>query len=207
MNTPYRILVAEDHTLVRMGIVSLLETERGLSVVGEADDGKAAVRLTLSLKPDVVIMDLMMPLMDGIQATGEIRRQLPDTKILILTTSTSSDDISSALRNGAQGAITKNAPYSELIAAIRDILAGKTSVSEEISHILSADPPVPNLSPRQAEVLNLIAKGLTNPDIARILRISLYTVKEQVNGIFLKLGATNRAEAVTIALRKHLLKI
>jgi len=190
-----------------MGIVSLLETEKDLTVVGEAEDGEAAVQTALSLKPDVVIMDLMMPLKDGIQATGEIRRLLPDTKILILTTSTSSDDISAALNNGAHGAITKNAPYNELIAAIRDIVVGKVSISEEISHILSSDPPLPNLSPRQSEILDLVAKGLTNPEIARVLRISLYTVKEQVNAIFLKLGATNRAEAVTIALRKHLLKI
>ena len=207
MAKPIRILVADDHTIVRMGIVTLLETESGIQVVGEAEDGRAAVQLAETSKPDIVLMDLMMPVLDGASATQEIRTKFPEVKVLILTTSTSSDEIKHALDCGAGGVVSKNAPFDELVAAIRSTIDGKAVVSQEIGRILWSDPPVTRLSPRQTEILQLIAKGLSNPDIAKLLKISLYTVKEQVNVIFAKLGAVNRAEAVTIALRKHLLKI
>ena len=202
-----RILVAEDHTIVRMGIVSLLETEEDIKVIGVADDGDSAVKKALKLKPDVTLMDLMMPVMDGIEATREIVNRLPLTKVLILTTSTVSDEISRALKNGASGAITKNAPYKELIAAIHAVHEGRQSVSDDIQRILTDDPPVTHLSPRQTEILQSITRGLTTTDIAKQLDISPTSVKEHINALLLKLGAANRSEAVAIALRKHLLKI
>ena len=207
MSDKIRILVADDHTIVRMGITALLETEPDIHVVGEAEDGRMAIELAAARKPDVILMDLMMPLVDGIAATREIHARQPTIKILILTTSTSSDEIAQALKCGAGGAISKNAPYKELVSAIHAIMRDEKALSPDISHILLDDPPIAQLSPRQSEILQLIAKGLSNPDIAKLLAISIYTVKEQVNILLTKLNAANRAEAVTIALGKHLLKI
>lgn len=202
-----RILVADDHTIVRMGIVALLNTEPDIEVIAEADDGLAAVRAVEKNTPDIVIMDLLMPIMDGETAIGKIHAAHPDVKILILTTSTSSDEIIRAIKQGADGAIAKNSPYNELVAAIHDIAQGRRSISPEIERIINCDPPITRLSPRQQEIMQFIAKGMTNPDIAKLLGISLAMVKEHVNLILSKLGAANRSEAISIALRKHLLKI
>lgn len=202
-----RILIADDHAVYRMGLVALFETEPGFEVVGEADDGNSALDLAIKLKPDVVLMDIMMPGMDGIAATKAIHEQLPDTRILILTTSTTSDDLAGARRNGAAGAITKSADNSRLLDAIRAVASGQEFVSEEIERLIAEDPPAPDLSPRQAEILRCITQGLTTPDIARLLKIGPESVKVHVNALFNKIGASNRAEAVAIALRKHLLKI
>ena len=202
-----RVLVADDHNIVRMGITALLETEPDIEVIGEADDGRAAIDLAITQKPDVVLMDLMMPVMDGATATERILTEQPNVKVLILTTSTSSDEITHALDCGACGAISKNAPFKELMSAVHSVMRGEKALSSDIGHILHNDPPASQLSPRQSEILRFITKGLSNPDIAKILNISLYTVKEQVNLILTKVGAANRAEAVAIALRKHLLKI
>ena len=202
-----RILIADDHAVYRMGLVALFETEPGFEVVGEADDGKSALDLAIKLKPDVILMDIMMPGMDGIAATKAIHEQLPDARILILTTSTTSDDLAGARRNGAVGAITKSADNSRLLEAIRTVASGREFVSEEIERLIAEDPPAPELSPRQAEILRCITKGLTTPEIARLLKIGPESVKVHVNALFNKIGAANRAEAVAIALRKHLLKI
>lgn len=202
-----RILVADDHTIVRMGIVALLNTEPDIEVIAEADDGLAAVRAVEKNTPDIVIMDLLMPIMDGATAIGKIHAAHPDVKILILTTSTSSDEIIRAIKQGADGAIAKNSPYNELVAAIHDVAQGRRSISPEIERIINCDPPITRLSPRQQEIMQFIAKGMTNPDIAKLLGISLAMVKEHVNLILSKLGAANRSEAISIALRKHLLKI
>ena len=206
MNKP-RILIADDHAIYRMGLVALFETEPGFEVVGEADDGNSALDLAIKLKPDVVLMDIMMPGMDGIAATKAIHEQFPDARILILTTSTTSDDLAGARRNGAAGAITKSADNSRLLDAIRTVASGQEFVSEEIERLIAEDPPAPDLSPRQAEILRCITQGLTTPDIARLLKIGPESVKVHVNALFNKIGASNRAEAVAIALRKHLLKI
>ena len=202
-----RILIADDHAIYRMGLVALFETEPGFEVVGEADDGNSALDLAIKLKPDVVLMDIMMPGMDGIAATKAIHEQFPDARILILTTSTTSDDLAGARRNGAAGAITKSADNSRLLDAIRTVASGQEFVSEEIERLIAEDPPAPDLSPRQAEILRCITQGLTTPDIARLLKIGPESVKVHVNALFNKIGASNRAEAVAIALRKHLLKI
>ena len=202
-----RILIADDHAVYRMGLVALFETEPGFEVVGEADDGNSALDLAIKLKPDVVLMDIMMPGMDGIAATKAIHEQLPDARILILTTSTTSDDLAGARRNGAAGAITKSADNSRLLDAIRAVASGREFVSEELERLIAEDPPAPDLSPRQAEILRCITQGLTTPDIARLLKIGPESVKVHVNALFNKIGASNRAEAVAIALRKHLLKI
>ena len=202
-----KVLIADDHAIVRMGLSALLETEDDIELVGEADDGEAAVRKALRLKPDVVVMDLMMPEMDGIAATAALKERLPGARVLILTTSTVSDDIARALDAGAQGAITKSSANARLLAAIRSVASGKRVISPEIAELISEDPPLPELTARQSEILASITRGLTNADIAKQLGIVPDSVKEHVNAIFAKIGAANRTEAVAIALRKHLLKI
>ena len=202
-----RVLLSDDHAIVRMGLVSLLNSEEDIAVVGEADDGESAIRKALKLKPDVVVMDLMMPGTDGIAATSAILAKDPSIRILILTTSTVSDDLAHALDAGAHGVVTKSSEYPKLLAAIRSVAAGNRIVPAEIERLIAEDPPLPRLSPRQAEILQSVTQGLTNADIAKQLGISSDMVKEHLNAIFQKLGASGRSEAITIALRKHLLKI
>ncbi|MDY5597982.1 MAG: response regulator transcription factor [Kiritimatiellia bacterium] len=200
------VLIADDHAIVRMGLAALLEPESGIRVIGEADDGDVAIRKTMRNKPDIVIMDIMMPVRDGISATQEIKSRLPHTRVLILTTSTVSDDLSRALEAGADGAITKSNANAQLLTAIRAIAAGKRWVSPEIEKQIATDPPVQKLTERQEQVLSSIVRGLTNADIAHQLGIREDSVKEHLNLIFSKIGAANRAEAVAIALRRHLLR-
>ena len=202
-----RVLIVDDHAVLRMGLTSLLKSQSGFDVVGEASGGEIALRKVLELKPDVVIMDLMMPGMDGIEATRRMLLQHPDTKVLILTTFGTSDGIAHALEAGALGAIMKNAEPGELVKAIRTVAAGRPYLSKEVSRIMADEPPVPTLSPRQMEILQSIERGFSNADIAKQLSISVDVVKEHIRFLLAKLGAANRTEAVAIALRKHLLKI
>jgi len=202
---PTRIMIVDDHAILRMGLSSLLGTKKDLLVVGDAASGETAIRKALRLQPDVVLMDLMMPGMDGVETTRRLLDALPKTRILILTTFGTADGISRALEAGACGAIMKNIPFDALVTAIRKAAAGERVVSEEISRILDVDPPIPPLSPRQREILGSIVRGLSNADIAVQLGISRDVVKEHAKTLFGKIGAANRVEAVAIALRKHLL--
>ena len=206
MNNTIKILIADDHAIVRMGLTSLLSTQVGFEVIGDAEDGEMAVQKAVELKPDVIIMDIMMPKMDGITATAEIHKILPEAKIIILTTFGTSDGITSALNAGAIGALLKNAPNTELIAGIRTVVNGEQAISEEILRLMEEDPPAKALTARQKEILEGLTRGLTNKDIAKSLHIREDRVKEHVNAIFEKLGAANRTEAVAIAMRKQLLK-
>ena len=201
------VLLADDHAMVRMGLASLLGTTKDICVVGEAENGVQTVEKALALKPDIVLMDLMMPEMDGVAATAEILAKLPETKILALTSSGSSDDIARVLKAGATGALLKSSDFSTLVAALRTTAEGGRILSSDIRRNLDENPPLPDLTPRQAEILASVTKGFTNADIARLLGIRESSVKEHINLICEKLGAANRAEAVAIALRRHLLKI
>ena len=205
--TPIRVLIVDDHAILRMGLASLLASKSEIEVVGDASDGPSGIRKALKLKPDVVIMDLMMPGMDGIEATTELLAKAPESKILILTTFGTSNGINNALEAGAMGAVMKNCDFSELADAIRAVASGKRYVAADVERILVADPPVAALSPRQMEILQSIVRGLSNPDIAKQLGISVNMVKEHVESLFQKIGAANRTEAVAIAFRKHLLKM
>ena len=206
MKDRIKVLIADDHAIVRKGLASLLGTKKDIIVVGEAEDGEEAVQKAVKLTPDVIIMDLMMPKKDGVAATAEIHRLLPETKIMILTSYGTSDGIAHALEAGASGALMKSTEFAEFVSAIREIAAGERVVAPEIKRQLAEDPPVPELTPRQTEILHSITRGLTNADIAKQLGIREDSVKEHVNAIFIKLGAANRSEAITIAMRKHLLK-
>jgi len=204
---PIRILIADDHAVVRLGLTTLLDTESDFSVVGQAKNGEEAVAEALRLKPDVVIMDLMMPKMDGVEATAILHEKLPETKVLILTSFGAADGIAHAIEAGAAGAMMKTAEDASLVPALKKIMSGKRVLSPEISRQLAENPPVPELTPRQRDILASITRGLTNRDIAAELGIRRDGVDRHVNDILRKIGAANRTEAVAIALRKHLLKL
>ena len=201
------VLIIDDHAILRMGLASLLNAKSGIEVVGDAANGRTGIQKVLKLHPDVVIMDLMMPGMDGAETTRQLLSKEPESKVLILTTFGTSDGITHAIEAGAKGAIMKNCDFGELVAAIRTVARGEEYLSPEVKRIISKDPPIAPLSPRQAEILQSIVRGLSNPDIAKQLGISLDMVKEHTEALFKKLGVANRPEAVAIALRKHLLKI
>ena len=201
------ILIADDHAVVRGGLAALLATERDFSVVGQARNGEEAVREARRLKPDIVLMDLVMPKQIGAAATEALTAELPGTRIVILTSFGATEGISRALAAGAAGALMKTDDDTTLVNTIRRVAAGERVVSAEIQNLIKADPPVPSLTPRQREVLESLTRGLTNRDIAAQLGIRQDGVDRHVNDILAKIGAANRTEAVDIANRKQLLKI
>ena len=201
-----KVMLVDDHAMLRMGLASLLGTAKEIQVVAEAGNGAEALGKYEQCVPDVVVMDLMMPEMDGTETTRELIKVHPDAKVLILTTFGTADALGHALEAGALGAILKTAKLPELVSSIEAVAAGKRSVSSEIEQILKESPPVQALSKRQAEILEAITRGLSNEDIAAMLGISVPMVKEHVKILFEKIGAANRAEAVAIAIKKHLLK-
>ena len=205
-NTKTRILIVDDHALIRRGLADLLRYEKDLAVVGEASDGESAIAAAAELKPDVVVMDLMMPVMDGVEATRRIKESLPDSKILILTTFGTSVDVARAIAAGASGAIMKDASMEEQLTAIRTVASGAKVLSPEIAKVVQ-ESPMPEFTERQLVILESTARGLTNKDIATMLEISVDAVKQHLAAICAKLNAANRVEAVAIALQKHLLKM
>lgn len=201
------VLIVDDHSVVRMGMAALLSAEADLHVVGNAKNGLEAISLARTLQPDVIVMDMEMPRKDGIETTAEIIAEQPDAKILILTSFATTDRIAKAIKTGALGAIMKNADDSEMVVAIRAVGRGKAYLAKDIKRLFREDPPVPELSPRQREILDAITRGLTNQDIATLLGISLDMVKQHMTALLQKMNVANRSEAVAIALKKHLLKI
>ena len=205
MKDKISILIADDHLIVRTGLAALLGTERDFQVVGQAKNGIEAVREAVRLRPDIVIMDLVMPKKDGVEATTEISEKAPGSRVVLLTTFGTSDGIAHALAAGARGAILKNTDNAELVRAIRKVHNGGEFVSAEIKQQLAVDPPIPQFTQRQNEVLAAMVRGLTDRDIAHQLGIRLDGVNDHVRAILAKIGAANRTEAVAIAMRKHLL--
>lgn len=204
MSPKLKILIVDDHAIVRDGLSAILKFPKDISVIGEADDGESAIRQVTELKPDVVILDLMMPNMGGADATAAILQARPETKILILTSYGTSAELSRAFVNGATGAITKTLPKEELLAAIRNVAAGIRVISPEIEQTLKEDAIAPTLTQRQLEILQSLARGLSNDDIAREFGLSKAGVKFHLLSIFRKLNVANRTEAVGVASRKHL---
>ena len=202
-----KVLLVDDHAVMRLGLAALLKTQKDLDVVGDVGDGESALAFVAAHEADVVIMDLMMPGLDGVETTRRLRAEHPETHVLVLTTYGTSDDIAHALDAGASGALLKTADLPDLVSAIRGVASGNRILSAEIEQILATDPPIPGLSERQSDILASVTRGLSNEDIAKQLGISLQRVKEHVNAILTKLGAANRAEAVAIALRKYLIKL
>ena len=205
MNHPIKILLADDHQIVRMGLTAIISAEGDMRIVGEASDGTEVVNLAQKLAPDIILMDLMMPQKDGATATGEILAANPQMKILVLTTFGESEDVRRAMEAGAAGALIKDTPCRELVAAIRDVMAGKRVVSPEIDHVLTDCSANPRLSSRQLEVLAYIAKGLTSKAIAAEMGITPDGVNGHLRAIFAHLGVASRPEAITAAMRLGLI--
>ena len=201
------VMIVDDHSVVRMGLTAIINLEKDFTVCSEAENGNEAAKAASALKPDVIIMDLVMPDMDGADTTKAILKVSPDSHVLILTTFGSAVDISRAFEAGATGAVTKNLSNDDLMKAIRATRDGIRYVSPEIEQSLNEDNGDIRLSPRQREVLDSITRGLSNENIATMLGISKSRVKQHLNELYEKIGAANRAEAVSIALRKHLLKL
>ena len=195
-----RILLADDHSFLRMGLRALLSAQKDLAVVGEAANGQEAVDLVRGLKPDVVIMDLLMPKVNGAEATRLVRTASPGTKVLVLTSFGTSDELRQAIANGASGALMKDAASDDLLAAIRTIAAGGTVRTDGLGEPASAP-----LGENYLKILSLVAQGFSNPDIARNLGLSEITIKKHLSAIYRKLGVANRAEAVALALREGLI--
>lgn len=198
------ILIADDHTLMRMGLKTLIAGERDMVCVGEAENGKEAVDLARKLKPDVIVMDLMMPAVSGSDATRLIHQMLPETQIVVLTSYGTSMQMSEAIANGASAALMKDGPTSEVIDAIRAVVSGETLIPENLRRMSAEHASMPQLTDHQRQILNSIAIGRSNEDIANEFGLEKCTVKKLVSTILQKLGAASRAEAASIALRKHL---
>ena len=201
-----RILLADDHTIMRMGLATLLESEPDMCVVGEAENGQVAVRLAHELKPDVVIMDLMMPVLSGAEATRIIREENPGVRVIVLTTFGSSAELALAVRNGAAATLLKDTETADLVNVLRRVHEGKRIIPAEVLAMLDESAASADLTPRQLTILQSITRGLSNAEIAKQLGISEIGVKKHLQVIFAKLGAATRAEAAAIALRRQLLK-
>jgi DNA-binding NarL/FixJ family response regulator len=202
-----RILVADDHFVVRMGLIALVNTEDDLEVIGEASDGNQAVDLFEKLKPDLVLMDLRMPIKDGIDATTEIFSKHPHARVLMLTTYDGDTDIHRAIQSGAQGYVLKNATGVELIPAVRAVAAGQKWIPKEISARLASRKLFEELTPRELEVLQQTARGLANKEIGDALNITEHTVKDHLKHILGKLRVADRTEAVTVALQRGIIQL
>ena len=200
-----RILLADDHLVVRIGLSALIDKQPDMSVVGEATDGQEAIELAERLSPDIIIMDIMMPGIGGAEATARIMRSRPDAKILVLTTFGASPDVRRALDLGACGALSKDTQKDELLNAIRAAAKGEQVINREIKSALDSVSAAPTLSARQVEVLELVAKGFDNKEVARLLGLSVDGVKKHLKIIFAALGASSRTEAVSLALSNKLL--
>ncbi len=212
-----RILLADDHTILREGIRALINAQPDLDVVGEAEDGRQAVRLAEQLNPDVVLMDIAMPLLNGLEATRQIRHAFPKVKILILTMHENEDYIRQALANGAMGYLLKDATSSELVAAIRAVHRGEAVLSPPVTRLvvenylrwgnLQTESATDGLSPRERETLQLIAEGYTNKQIAEILSISIKTVQTHRLNLMKKLGLHDRADLIKYAIQRKIIDI
>jgi NarL family two-component system response regulator LiaR len=207
---PIRVLLVDDHTVVRSGLAAVLSSLDDMQLAGEAGNGQEAIRLCEQVKPDVILMDLVMPVMDGVAATKTIHERWPDTKIITLTSFGDKDLVEGALKAGAISYLIKSISAMELATAIRGAMAGKSSLSPEAAQVLMQNLKEPGktyaLTEREHEILALMVSGLGNNEIAERLIVSRSTVKFHVSNILSKLGVTSRTKAVALALRNKLVK-
>lgn len=205
--TKIRVLVVDDHFVVRMGLIAVVNTEPDMEVVGQAADGADAVAKFAELKPDLVLMDLRMPGMDGIRATTEIRAKHPEARVLMLTTYDGDTDIHRAVQAGAQGYVLKNSTGDKLIPALRAVAAGQKWIPKEIATRLASRNLFEELTPRELQVLQEMAKGLANKEIGDVLKITEHTVKDHLKNILGKLRVADRTEAVTVAIQRGIIQL
>lgn len=206
--TQLTILLVDDHEMVRMGLKSFLNLQQDILVVGEASNGQEGVVQTLALKPDVVVMDLVMPEMDGVEATLSILKEWPEAKILVLTSYLDNEKIYPVIQAGAKGYMLKTSNAPEILNAIRKVARGQLAIETEVEQKLKHHEENPalheELTAREKDILNLLAKGYDNQTIADELYISLKTVKTHVSNILAKLQVDDRTQAVVYAFRHHL---
>ena len=213
-----RTLIADDHSLLREALREVLEKQPDIKVIAEASNGEEAVRLALQLVPDVVIMDIGMPKLNGLEATRQIKKQCPDIAVLVLTVYDDTQHVLSILEAGAMGYLTKSVFSDSVIRAIRGVASGETVLSSHVSSevikraIRHITKPLPldggeKITPREQELLRMIAKGMSNKNIAQYLNLSLQTIKVYLAEIFSKFNVNNRTEAVITALRIGILKL
>jgi len=218
MSQKIGILIADDHTLLRNGIRALLEDEQDMVIVGEANDGREAVRLAAQLKPNVILMDIAMPLLNGLEATRQIKREHPEINVLVLTMYDHEEYFRQMLEVGASGYIIKRAAANELVAAIRAVYNGEAILSPVITRLLLEDylnrdsftkeEDDPNaLSSRESEVLQLIAEGKTSREIAEILNLSVKTVQSHRTNLMQKLGLHDRGDLIKYAIQKKIIEL
>ena len=217
MTPKIRILIADDHTLLRNGICALLEDEQDMVIVGEASDGREAVRLAGQLKPNVVLMDIAMPLLNGLEATRQIKHEHPEIRVLVLTMYDNEEYFRKMLEVGASGYIIKRAAATELVSAIRAVYNGEAVLSPAITrllledylnHDLRSEKDDPNaLSSREREVLQLIAEGKTSREIAEILNLSVKTVQSHRTSLMQKLDLHDRGELIKYAIQKKIIEL
>ena len=204
-NQSIRIMIVDDHPVVRQGFAGMIATEQEMLVVAEARDGEQAVEAFRLHRPDVTLMDLRMPAMNGVQAITEIRKEFPRSRFIVLTTYDGDEDIYSALRAGAQGYLLKDMYCDEIIEAIKAVHAGLRRIPPQVAMRLAERPLASELSSRELEVLELIANGRSNKEIADLLRITEPTVKGHVSNILGKLSVNDRTQAVTAALQRGII--
>jgi NarL family two-component system response regulator LiaR len=211
MSDPIRVLIVDDHAMVRKGLLAILKNKPELELVGEARDGREAIECCGQLKPDVILMDLVMPELGGVAATRAIHQRWPSVRVIALTSFQEKELVQDALQAGAIGYLLKNVSGDELAEAIRQAHGGRPTLAPEAVQALVQPPAEPagnavELTRREQEVLALLAKGMSNPEIAERLVISRATVKVHVSSILSKLGVANRAEAISLALRDKLVR-
>ena len=206
-DSPIRILAADDHPVIRAGLVSFLATEPGLEVVGEAGNGGEAFEKYRELRPDIVLMDLNMPVMDGFAATRAILEEYPDAKVIMLTTYGGDEDIHRALDAGALGYLVKDMVSQEVLNVVRAVHAGRRGIPPAVAATLAEHTPRIALTPRETEVLSLVAKGLSNAEVASQIGRAEGTVKVHLKNILQKLDVNDRTEAVTTALRRGFIRL
>lgn len=204
-----RVLLVDDHALFREGLAALLSSREGWQVVGEAADGREAVITARETQPDLILMDIKMPEMDGLEATRLIKAEMPDIKVVMLTVSEEDEDLFAAIKSGAQGYLLKSLDSADLFALLEDLAAGEAVISPSLAwKILAAmterEEPEEILTPREKDVLELLVKGATNREIAAALSITEHTVKFHLRNILQKLHLRNRAEVVAYALQRGL---
>ena len=201
-----RVLIADDHFVVRQGLAAMLVARYGMEVVGEAATGREAVALARTLQPDVILMDMMMPEMDGAQAIAQIKAEEPDARILVLSSFPESKHVAAAMQAGALGYVLKDSTPDDLLHAIRSVHRGNLVLPQALAKdLMRPQPPAPasdTLTERELDVLRLLAQGLTNQEIAAALSISATTVRAHVSSILTKLHVSNRTQAAMVA-REH----